>query len=137
MANLRKYFIIGAGAFLGATARYWLGSMSFLANGVFPWKTLTINLFGSLVLAFIVTLTFEIREIDADLRLGLTSGLLGAFTTFSAFCKESVLLMQSGEWAMAIAYMLLSVVLGLLMAWLGVLSVRLLFGRRSKERASE
>jgi fluoride ion exporter CrcB/FEX len=55
------------------------------------------NVLGAFALAFILTIAFEIWTFDSDIRLGVTTGFLGAFTTFSTLCKETVGLMQNGD----------------------------------------
>ncbi len=124
---MRKYFLVGAGAFLGAVTRYGIGMIPSDGYGLFPLKTLMINLLGSFILAFFITAAFEAWELDADIRLGIATGFLGAFTTFSTFCKESVSLMQNGSYGTALIYMSLSLFLGSALAYLGFALVRMLF----------
>lgn len=81
------YVYIGVGGFLGAIARFALGQLIGTINQTaFPWGTLTINLLGSFVLGFFLTVALEQLSISAELRLGIATGFLGAFTTFSPLC---------------------------------------------------
>nr|HQH63789.1 CrcB family protein [Clostridiales bacterium] len=88
-----------------------------------PW-ILLLNIAGAFVLAFILTVSFEFRELDADIRLGISTGMIGAFTTFSALCKETVRLMNGGRYFYAAFYILLSAALGLGAVWLGTAAAR-------------
>lgn len=120
-----KYLSIGLGGFFGAIARVLLKSVVIVADiGQFPLNTFLINIAGSFLLSFILTVAFEGWRMNADLRMGLTTGLLGAFTTFSTFCKESVGLMRSGALPVALLYMAGSVAAGLFAAYLGVVLAR-------------
>lgn len=132
------YIYLGVGGFLGAVARYALGTLFALANTTaFPWGTWTINLLGSFVLGFFLTLSLERLTISAELRLGIATGFLGAFTTFSTFCVETFLLIEGGKAWLAAAYLLSSLVLGLVSAWFGVILARRLSVSRGKEGSAE
>ena len=122
---MRKYIFIGIGAFFGAIARYLIKSIHlFSYDAVFPLCTFCINITGSFLLAFILTIAFEVWAFDSDIRLGITTGFLGAYTTFSTFCKETVILLNNAEYVFAFLYMILSVLIGLLVAYLGVILAR-------------
>lgn len=115
------YIYIGVGGFLGAIARFALGQLIGTINQTaFPWGTLTINLLGSFVLGFFLTVALEQLSISAELRLGIATGFLGAFTTFSTFMMEAFSLFETGMPGLAISYLLSSLVLGLICVWLGV-----------------
>ena len=122
---MRKYVLIGCGGFLGAVARYWARDMgSDLYWGVIPLSILLVNLLGAFLLAFLLTFANEIRPFSTDLRLGLSAGFLGAFTTFSTLCKEAVGLMQVGDFSASAVYLTASVILGLSSAYVGVAAAR-------------
>lgn len=125
MKKLRKYIFIGIGAFFGAILRYLIKSIE-ISNykGDFPINTFLINILGSFILAFIITIAFEVCRFDEDIRLMLTTGFLGAFTTFSTFCKEVVWLLNNEKYGVAFFYMLASVIIGLAVSYLGVLLAR-------------
>lgn len=115
------YVYIGVGGFLGAIARFALGQLIGTINQTaFPWGTLTINLLGSFVLGFFLTVALEQLSTSAELRLGIATGFLGAFTTFSTFMMEAFSLFEAGMPGLAISYLLSSLVLGLICVWLGV-----------------
>lgn len=132
---MRKYLYIGCGSFVGAALRYLIKNIQVCGyQENIPINTLFINVLGSLIIAFISTVAYEVWAFDADLRLGLTTGLLGAFTTFSTLCKESVGLLQSGYYFSAILYMTVSVVLGLSAVYFGVVAARKIGAAVDKRR---
>lgn len=117
---------IGIGGFLGANARYWLGSLisRWLGTG-FPYATGIINITGALVIGIIATL-FADRAVDNEsLRLFLIVGILGGYTTFSSYSYEAVSMMQQDRWLAAIGYLVGSNMLGIGACVGGVLIARL------------
>jgi CrcB protein len=93
---MRKYVFISIGSFLGAIFRYLIKLIPISGyHEHVPLNTLMINITGAFILALIMTVYLEVWHFDADVRLGITTGFLGAFTTFSALCKETVGLLQS------------------------------------------
>ena len=122
---MRKYVLIGCGGFFGAVCRYLLeGTQIRGLPGSIPWGVLIINVSGSLLLAFILTRSFDLHGIGADIGLGVTGGLLGAFTTFSTLCRGSAELLRAGDWFSAVLYLALSIVLGLGAAFAGAALAR-------------
>lgn len=86
----------------------------------FPYATFIINLSGSFAIGLLGEL-FRLRVLTSpELRLALLTGLLGGYTTFSAYSLENLSLLREGEWVVAVSYALGSVVLGLLCAWAGM-----------------
>ncbi len=107
---------------LGRTMTGWLGPT---AMGVFPWATLTVNALGSLLMGVLAGwLTFRTTANGEQLRLLLGVGLLGGFTTFSAFSLEMVLLIERGQLPFAALYVFLSVALGITGLFAGLMVVR-------------
>lgn len=121
---MRKYFYIGIGGAFGAILRYIIKGISINYNGNIPLNTLFINVTGSFLLAMILTISLEIWEVDIDIRLGVATGFLGAYTTFSTLCKETAVLIQKGFYFSAISYVVLSALLGFLSAYLGIILSR-------------
>lgn len=107
-------------AILGAFARYgqslavqgWLGRE-------FPFATLSVNVLGSFLMGFLFFLTLERVQMNPELRTGILTGGLGAYTTFSTFSLETLHLIEGGEWAKAGLYAGASVVLSIAAAMLG------------------
>jgi fluoride exporter len=117
-----KYAFIAAGGLMGALCRYALKNLTlFDYKGSFPLNTFIINLSGSLLLAFFLSVTLEAVRVDTNLKFGVSTGFFGAYTTFSAFCREIFVLMQQRQYIPALAYLGLSLLLGLAAAWLGQL----------------
>ncbi|MCX6020762.1 MAG: fluoride efflux transporter CrcB [Chloroflexi bacterium] len=122
-----EYLVIGAGGFLGANTRYLVASLIAQRLGVlFPYGTLLINLTGSFVIGFFLAFTSERVSAPPEYRLFFVTGFLGAYTTFSTFSYDSLLMMQQGDWGALALYVGGSVVLGLGAAALGVVAARLL-----------
>jgi len=117
---LNKILLIGAGGFVGAIIRYWVGSyIQTLSKGAaFPYATLLINVTGCLVIGYLARLTLH-NVLSLEMRLLLITGFLGAYTTFSTFGNETVLLMQSNNSLLAYMYIAASIILGLGAVWLG------------------
>ncbi|MFY4776431.1 fluoride efflux transporter CrcB [Metabacillus sp. RGM 3146] len=114
------YLIVGAAGIAGALLRYYLGmSVSVWWDQSFPLSTLVINLIGPFILGWITTYLGKLPQFHPALVTGIGTGLIGSFTTFSAFSVETVKLIQASEWGTAILYVLLSLWGGLAMAWAG------------------
>ncbi|MFO7261852.1 MAG: fluoride efflux transporter CrcB [bacterium] len=111
---------IALGGALGAVARYVLGSwIHSWAGPGFPWGTFAINATGSLLIGLSLH-CLNTTHAAPELRAFVTTGLLGAFTTFSTFTYEAIMLLQEGAWARAAAYTLGSLAIGLLAAGSGL-----------------
>jgi CrcB protein len=121
-----KYLVIGLGGFIGANARYIIGSWAAQKWGTsFPYGTFLINITGCFILGLFATLTVRYAWNDYW-RLLIAIGFVGAFTTFSTFEYESLQLASEGALAGAALNILGSVILGFLAAFLGVVLARLL-----------
>jgi CrcB protein len=119
---MRKYYLIGIGGFFGAVLRYVIREFPHQsADGLIPVDTLLINAAGAFLLAFIFRTATEYWDFDADLRLGICTGFLGAFTTFSTLCKEATMLTLGGNLYPAVLYIALSAFIGIGAAFAGCL----------------
>ncbi|MEN6408467.1 MAG: fluoride efflux transporter CrcB [Anaerolineaceae bacterium] len=119
--NIEKFLLISAGAVLGANARYWLGDWAARKWGTaFPYGTLLINITGSLILGFFLTLATERFLIDPRWRLFFAVGFLGAYTTFSTYTYESFNLIYREQWLLGMLNAFGGAIAGLLAAGLGV-----------------
>ncbi len=115
---------IAVGGALGAIMRYWIsGGLYSILGREFPYGTLAVNIMGSLLMGFLFVYV-EKMNLSPEWRVGLMIGLLGAFTTFSAFSIETLNLIESGEEIKAALNILLSVTLCILGCWLGMLAGR-------------
>lgn len=84
----------------------------------FPWATFGVNIAGCFLIGLFYALSDRIN-ISAEVRLMLTAGLCGGFTTFSTFSNDCMLLLRQGEWALTLTYISLSVVLGICACFAG------------------
>jgi CrcB protein len=108
----RILLAIAMGGGLGSVARHYLSTLVYkFADGGFPWGILTVNVIGGFAMGLIVALSALKLNLSPELRGFLTTGVLGGFTTFSAFSLDSVLLIERGDWVSAGTYMVSSVVL--------------------------
>jgi fluoride exporter len=116
-----KLFWVGIGGFAGSVLRYlvsgWVQESSRSVS--FPYGTLAVNVVGCLLIGGLSYLADERGLLHAEARLFLIVGVLGGFTTFSAFSNETFALLRAGEFVPAAANVLLSVFLCLTAVWLG------------------
>ena len=118
---MEKFLIISAGAVLGANARYLISDWAARKLGVgFPYGTFIINLTGSLLIGLFLTLATERFVVDPRLRLFITIGFLGAYTTFSTYAYESFSLIYQGQWLAGMLNLLGSVLLGVAAVGAGI-----------------
>ena len=115
---------VAVGGALGALSRYWL--ISALGASRFPWGTFTVNVLGSCLIGVLYVLISERAVLSEQWRALLIVGYLGAFTTFSSFSLDALLMMQEGRLLQAALYVLGSVALCMAGAWLGIVLMRAL-----------
>ena len=122
---------VAAGGAVGAVLRYqlgrgmthWLGPQVVTA---FPWATLAVNVIGSLAMGLVAGWLARHGGGDGEnVRLFAAVGLLGGFTTFSAFSLELMVLIERGQPATALGYALVSVLAGLTALYIGLIVMRL------------
>lgn len=131
---MKKYILIGIFGFLGAILRVGIKGIPVPGySGHIPVNTLFINITGSFVLAFILSIAGKNRRLEEELRFGLGVGFLGAYTTFSTLCKELAMLLKQGSYRSALFYVCFSLVLGMTAAFLGAGLARS-FMHRSPEK---
>jgi CrcB protein len=118
---------IALGGALGATLRHfmniWIARMS---GSDFPWYTMLINISGSFVMGLLISLMALRWNVGNDLRAFLTRGILGGYTTFSAFSLDFAVLVERKAYMLAGAYALGSVVVSLIAIFLGMAVARAL-----------
>ena len=113
---------IGIGGFFGAVARYGINTWLTTRWGTaFPYGTLFVNVSGSFVLCLMIAMLTRGVDVTPALRLALTVGFLGSYTTFSTFSADTLLLLESGYTLRGLAYVVGSVVGGVLMGVAGML----------------
>ena len=116
---VKNTLIVGAGSFVGGAARYIVScAMKGICNG-FPWGTLAVNLAGCLLIGLLWGKFCQFNAEDSSAALFMTAGICGGFTTFSTFSKESLTMLQSGNfWAFA-TYLCISIIAGIALVALG------------------
>jgi CrcB protein len=121
------YLVVFLGGGIGAALRHGINlAVARFVGGGFPYGTLLINVVGSLVMGLIVEYLALKSGLPQRLRLFLTTGLLGGFTTFSSFSLEAALLYERGQMASAAIYVVSSVALGIAALFAGLAIVRVL-----------
>jgi fluoride exporter len=121
-----KYLVVGMGGFLGAIARFWLGGYVSAKMGTrFPYGTFLINCSGSFLIGFIITILAERTHWSPNCRYLIPIGFIGAYTTFSTFEYETFRVIQDGELLIAFLNVVLSVLVGFVAVWFGVIVGRL------------
>ena len=119
------YVAIAIGGTLGCWARYTQTSLVQAVFGRdFPLATLSINVIGSFLMGFLFILTLERLIVPPSVRVGVLTGVLGGYTTFSTFEMETLLLAENGEFLKAALYVILSVVIGFAAAFGGAYIAR-------------
>ncbi|MDX8382484.1 MAG: fluoride efflux transporter CrcB [Ghiorsea sp.] len=123
---IKQMLAIAFGASCGAVCRWWvvLIMQRWFGSG-YPWATLLVNAVGSLVLGFLVVYFLDRAHLSDTLRLLLTVGFLGSFTTFSTFSVETVRLLEQGPLVLGLLHTVGSVVLCIGMAWLGMVLAKM------------
>ena len=118
---MKPLLIVAAGGALGSTARYLLSAWTLhrTLDWRFPLGTFAVNVLGCLAVGVIGGFVVKHDSFSSDTRLFLLTGLAGGFTTFSAFGLETYYLLRRAEYLVAAGYVLSSVLLGLLVLWLG------------------
>lgn len=111
---MKELLIVSLGSFFGGGARYAV-SRAFMgcAAGGFPLATLTVNVAGCLLIGFLSSLQWTGAVMSPHTRLLLTTGFCGGFTTFSTFMQETSGLYHQGQSLTSVAYVALSILLGL------------------------
>ena len=125
MAHALGYLLVFIGGGLGAVARHGINraGLALLGPG-FPWWTLAVNVAGSFAIGLLAGL-FGVWEAGHNLRLFLTTGVLGGFTTFSAFSLDALTLWERGAGLQAGLYVLGTVIASLIAAFAGLMASRL------------
>ena len=106
--------MVGLGGAVGAMARYGVnhGAVQVFGHG-FPWGTMIVNVMGSFLMGVMIAKFASMDHVSHEMKTLLTTGFLGAFTTFSTFSLDFVTLWERGEMVHALGYMLVSVVMSI------------------------
>ena len=123
---MNMFLSVALGGAIGACARYGVAQvmLRYLGPG-YPYGTLFVNVFGSLLMGMLIELMVLRWSPSPELRVIVVTGLLGAFTTFSAFSLDVALLIERGAVTSAVGYVLLSVLLSVGGLFAGLYLVRM------------
>lgn len=126
-SRMSRVLLICLGGAIGSGGRYLVGTLAARALGVdFPWGTLVVNFGGAFLIGVVQQLAAETALVSEDVRLFLVTGILGGFTTYSAFTYETVALLRLGPWPQAAAYVVATTAGCLLLCLLGMATGRAL-----------
>ena len=124
---MSEIIAIAVGGALGALSRFWATNLANLLFGTdFPYGILIVNIAGSFAIGIVFILLVERSLLPTFWGAGLMVGFLGAFTTFSAFSLQALGLLESGRFLAAAIYIVVSVIICILAAALGMLIARLI-----------
>jgi fluoride exporter len=126
---MNRFFWVCVGGAAGTGARYLISGWALTALGTsFPWGTLAVNVIGSFLIGAIMHVSLTTQLISPMLRLALTTGVMGGFTTYSAFNYETLRYLQDGARLYALANVVLMLALCLAAGAAGLWAARLLVG---------
>lgn len=117
---MKELLLVGIGGFIGSISRYLVHL--FMASRFvtpFPVGTFTVNLVGSLLIGVIMGIFERYDWLTHEWRIFLAIGFCGSFTTFSTFAFENVHLLRESNYLHLLAYVSLSVILGMVLVWVG------------------
>lgn len=119
---MKGLLLVGLGGFVGSIARYKLGGLvlHLTAQERFPYSTFAINVLGCLTVGILAGFVERYELFGPEARLFLFTGLLGGFTTFSAFGLDAMFLLRRGELWVAALYVGASVSIGIAAVWIGL-----------------
>ncbi len=122
---LKSLLIAGTGGFIGTALRF-LVSRYFQENtfSLFPWGTFTVNIIGSLLIGIFYGMSERGNLLSPEVRMFLTVGICGGFTTFSSLTNDAFMLLQEKEWLKVSLYASLSFFLGLVAVYLGRMLIK-------------
>ena len=128
---MNQILLVAMGGALGAVARYGAGkaALRLLGPTTFPWGTFSVNIVGGLLIGLLTGwIALKGQTNGESVRLFAVVGVLGGFTTFSAFSLEMVQMLERREMAMAAGYALASVFLSVVAVFVGLIIMRKVFG---------
>ncbi len=122
---LYNFFLVSLGGAIGSMLRYGTGVLSIKLLGInFPWGTLTVNILGSFCIGIVFALLSHTQNLSEDIKLFAMVGILGGFTTFSAFSLDTISLFERGQYLYASLYIASSVILSLLATLAGIMLIK-------------
>ena len=131
--QMKTYFAVFIGGLIGTLCRYELSQT--VISQTFPYATMIENISGSLLLGF-ATGYFLFKKRKKDLAALIGTGFCAGLTTMSTFSKETVLLLQAGQFNLSMMYILLSVIAGVAAALAGLILAERLFHQNKQQKGS-
>ena len=124
---MRELVLVGLGGFLGSISRYYFGGIVLHLSGTsrFPTSTLVVNILGCFLIGLLATIAERWHWFSMDHRLLIFTGVLGGFTTFSAFGYETFYLIRTSELSLALVNISAQLIFGLGAVWVGAYLARL------------
>ncbi len=123
---IKSILLVGTGGFLGSALRYLISyQLESKILSSFPYGTFAVNLIGSFILGMLIGSTIR-DTITPEARLLLATGFCGGFTTFSTFSYEFFAMIQDGQFHLGLAYIMVSLIGGLIAIWAGILVTKLI-----------
>jgi CrcB protein len=124
---LSRSLLVAVGGLVGSVCRYWLsGAVQRVAEHAFPSGTFVVNVIGSFVIGLVMTLSLDRGLVGEDVRILLTTGFCGGFTTMSTFSYETLALLGDGQAVLALGNMGGTFAACVGAVWLGTVMARLL-----------
>lgn len=121
----KTYLLVGLGGFLGSTSRFAAAQfMQRFFQTTFPIGTMSVNILGSLIIGVLFGISEYFNWLSPNARMFLAVGFCGGFTTFSSFAYENIVLLREAQYVSFFLYLVLSIFLGLLAAWLGFVLIK-------------
>ncbi len=117
---IKSMLIAGAGGFIGTCGRYLVGKWcESVFHGSFPLGTFVVNVVGCFIIGLLFGLLERTEVLSTNACLLLVTGFCGGFTTFSTFANDMWILHSRGEWGTFVGYLVLSIVVGVALVWIG------------------
>ena len=123
---LKEIIAVFIGGGLGSVLRFLINKIEIISDNNFPYSTFISNFLGCLILGIVLGYFIKNENTNSMLFVFLTVGICGGFTTFSSFSNESLQLIQNGEIFTFLAYLLGSLVIGIMSVYMGTLTFKLL-----------
>lgn len=122
-----KGMLVFVGGGIGSVLRYMMSGWVYSIWGSgFPYGTLTVNILGSFIIGFFLTLAEDKFLVTPDIRVFIAIGVLGGFTTFSTFTYETMKLFRNGSFFIGGLNVLVSIIAALFAVWLGSITGKLI-----------
>lgn len=133
---MKKYLYVAFFGFFGTILRFTIKQVNFNYIGPLPINTLLINISGSFAIALVFTLGLILKNFDDKLKLGITTGFIGTYTTFATFSKDIYGLIQKNYYDYALLYVILSIGIGIIAIILGE-NIAKMFKFKGKEKEED